>query len=154
MTPEYVLNPLAIYSMARHDLKHHEKTAFESSLGSCVNSTSPTSQPETSSIQATDLTQTTPTDTISAGPMAETRPSMGWLLSELFTLPTSFDDLQTYMQLPLLCGNGGAAFEGAVTDTDLDYGGMGFGSGMTSASLGFSVGDPNGGSEGFSCPPP
>lgn len=143
LTPEYVLNPLAIYCMARQDIKQNDKSASEMSttLGFPDDDAIPAANKNTTPpMHAPSFSQgSSPVDVPVAGPMPAS--SMGWPASQVFDFPTSFDDLQTYMQLPLM-SNKDVFLNDVMHGTGIAYGNMEFDGNMASTYLGLSVADP------------
>jgi hypothetical protein len=108
-SPEYILNPLAIYRMARNDIQDQEKHAPEHS------SSAPSSSKALMSITSGGLPQAVPVQS-GATPCVEPAGSAGFLgswfeggssnmipLEDGFQLPSSFDNLQAYF--PLMYNN-------------------------------------------------
>ena len=150
MTPEYVLNPLAIYRMARHDMKHNDKAVSDiGTLGSSAQARSPEDNDATSPMEGSSgLTEMQSPVDVAAVPAVTG--AVDWSLSELFPLPTSFDDLQTYMQLPLMVGNGGTTYDGSMAGPEIGYGSMSFGGEIApNAPLGFGLVDISDGAAGY-----
>ena len=97
LTPEYVLNPLAIYRMARQDIRQHEKAPVPPSVDEDMQ------------------------ESFTLPPVQSPAPDMGYYPTGLdFQLPMGFDDLQMYMSLPALnqyeMGMGGFVYQAGVYD--------------------------------------
>ena len=118
-TPEYVLNPLAIFRMARKDICDKEKHAPE---GSCASS--PPGNTPLLPIPIDDMV-TSPFPTTEMlfdnSQMAHYPRPDG--IEEYQQLPTSFDDLQTYLplmlnnfSLPIQDGFGNVPADGSIVD--------------------------------------
>ncbi|KAK2590458.1 hypothetical protein QQS21_011859 [Conoideocrella luteorostrata] len=116
-TPEYVLNPLAIYRMARQDIRKHEKQSVES-ISDEHDQQAIHQDLSTQNMQQASL----PPEVASMhGDVNVADPEMGYYngpILEAFDLPLSFDDLQAYMSLPPLLNQ----FNGGVTTLRPDGG--------------------------------
>lgn len=152
MTPEYVLNPLAIYRMARQDIKHGEKSVSErGTLGSSsVTGTSPPENNSRSPDRAANISPTT--SPVAVAPVGSPIVApIDWSLPELYPLPTTFDDLQTYMQLSLLSSNGEflPAYQSTTQEPETAYTGIDLSNGMAPSSIVFPLPDVSGGDASF-----
>ncbi|KAL3962913.1 hypothetical protein ACCO45_004436 [Purpureocillium lilacinum] len=102
LTPEYVLNPLAIYRMARKDIRESGPSAADPADGSCAADDAYTEEHQpmpTPAMEPTAIAGPAPATDNPQGPVDVIR---NIPLPEPFQLPMSFDDLQVYMSLPPL----------------------------------------------------
>ncbi|KAI0132181.1 hypothetical protein BJ170DRAFT_234301 [Xylariales sp. AK1849] len=121
-TPEYILNPLAIYRMARRDIQDQEKHAPErsssaTSIARAAEETTPNEPPQ--------VVPMLPGLTPSLGP-GDLQPHYWWgsenvsdntdAIANDFQLPSSFDNLQAYF--PLMYNNFSLPMQGTVGDSE------------------------------------
>ncbi|UNI18320.1 hypothetical protein JDV02_004594 [Purpureocillium takamizusanense] len=103
LTPEYVLNPLAIYRMARKEIRASRSSGADCADRSCaadeeyteVHQPMPTPAMESSAIAE-------PAYRAADNPQDQADAIRNMPMPEPFQLPMSFDDLQVYMSLPPL----------------------------------------------------
>jgi hypothetical protein len=138
-TPEYVLNPLAIYRMATNDIKNKRTESEMSTVGSAVHEPPALVESISSPVRSHQVAEMDSPDEESAmGIMAG---SLDWSMSHLFPLPTSFDNLQTYMRLPLMSGVGPSLYGAPMLEADPVYGVSNFDEDVVSTGLGFQIGN-------------
>lgn len=98
ITPEHVLNPLAIYRMARKDIRDGQKDGANASLHvPPVSVFSPTDESTVSAIRTPEFAGI---DVPDQRTMTTGANYLNGAFPDTVDLPTSFDDLQMYMCLP------------------------------------------------------